>query len=103
MSSESTLDEASVAGRTWWNDAKAAIKRPFDELRTSVERRRSEHELHHAARVADAAEEDAAAAIEAASYFLNLAEYAVIDAALARIRADELAEAAPVATAGAPS
>ena len=52
--------------------------------------------------LADAAEEDAAAAIEVAAYFLNVAEYAVIDAALARMAADDLA-AAPASTGGATS
>ena len=67
-----------------------------------VEKRQSEHELHRALRLADAAEEDAAAAIEVAAYFLNVAEYAVIDAALARMAADDLA-AAPASTVGATS
>ena len=54
-------------------------------------------------RLADAAEEDAAAAVEVAAYFLNVAEYAVIDAVLARMAADDLAQAAPTTTAGATS
>ena len=53
-------------------------------------------------RLAEAAEQDAAAAIEVAAYFLNVAEYAVIDAAVARLTADDLA-AAPASTAGATS
>ena len=67
------------------------MKRPLDEVRARVHKRQSQHELHHALRPADAAEEDAAAAIELATYFLNVAEYAVIDAALARMAADDLA------------
>jgi hypothetical protein len=77
------------------------MKRPLDEVRARVDKRQSEHELHHAQRTADAADEDAAAAIEVAEYFLNVAEYAVIDAALSRIAADDLAGAA--ATTGATS
>jgi hypothetical protein len=65
--------------------------------------RRTEHELHRALRAADAAEQDAAAAIEVAAHFLNVAEYAVIDAALARMAADDLAAAAPASTTGATS
>ncbi len=90
---ESAVREAAAAGRTWWNDTKASMKRPLDEVRARVEKRQSEHELHRALRTADAAEEDAAAAIEVATYFLNVAEYAVIDATLARIAADDLAAA----------
>ena len=76
------------------------MKRPLDEVRARVDKRQSEHEVHHAQRLAEAAEEDAAAAIEVAAYFLNVAEYAVVDAALARMAADDLA-AEP--TAGGPS
>lgn len=91
---ESAVREAADAGRTWWRDTKASMRRPLDELRARVEKRKSEHELHRAQRVAEAAEEDAAAAIEVAAYFLNVAEYSVVDAALARMAADDLAAAA---------
>ena len=97
---ESAVREAAEAGRTWWSETKASMKRPLDEVRARVEKRQSEHELHRAVRTADAAEEDAAAAIEVAAYFLNVAEYAVIDAALARMAADDLDVAAPASTTG---
>jgi hypothetical protein len=92
------LNEAAAAGRTWWNDTKASMKRPLDELRARVDDRKSEHELHRAVRVAEAAEADAAAATGLALHFLGLAEYAVVDAALARMAADDLAEKATVTT-----
>ena len=100
---DAAIREAAEAGRTWWKETKASMRRPLDELRARVEQRQSEHELHSALRTADAAEEDAAAAIEVAAYFLNVAEYAVIDAALARMAADDLAAAAPASTVGATS
>jgi hypothetical protein len=75
------------------------MKRPLNEVRARVEQRQSEHELHRALRTAGAAEEDAAAAIEVAAYFLNVAEYAVIESALAWMAADDLA-AAPTSTTG---
>ena len=96
------MREAAQAGRTAWNDTKASLKRPLDEVRARIENRQSEHELHRALRAADAAEEDAAAAIEVADYFLNVAEYAIIDARLARMAADDLA-AEPAPTVGATS
>ena len=99
---DSAVRDAAQAGRTWWNDTKTSMKRPLDEVRARVENRKSEHELHRALRAADAAEEDAAAAIEVADYFLDVAEYAIIDAALARMAADELA-IEPAPTVGAPS
>lgn len=104
---ETAIRDAAAAGRSWWNDAKTSLARPFDELRARFEQRKSEHELHRALRAADAAEEDAAAAIDLAAYFLAVAEYAVVDAALARMAADDLAGeptgADTVQTAGAPS
>jgi len=99
---ESAVRDAAQAGRTWWNDTKTSMKRPVDEVRARVENRKSEHELHRALRAADAAEEDAAAAIEVADYFLDVAEYAIIDAALARMAADDLA-IEPAPTVGASS
>ncbi len=99
---DSAVRAAAQAGRTAWNDTKASLKRPLDEVRARIDQRQSEHELHQALRVADAAEEDAAAAIEVADYFLNVAEYAIIDAALARMAADDLA-AEPAPTVGATS
>ena len=67
------------------------MKRPLDEVRARIDKRQSEHELHRAQRQADAAEEDAAAAIAVAKYYLNVAEYSAVDAALARMAADDLA------------
>jgi len=95
---DAAIREADEAGRTWWSDTKASLKRPLDEVRARVEKRKSEHELHRAERHAVTAEEDAAAAIEVAAYSVNVAEYAVIDAALARMAADDLAGAPGGAT-----
>ena len=47
---ESAVREAADAGRTWWNDTKASMKRPLDEVRARIEKRQSEHELHRAER-----------------------------------------------------
>jgi hypothetical protein len=99
---DSAARDAAAAGRTWWNETKASMKRPIEDVRARVDKRQSEHELHQALHVAETAEQDAAAAIEVAAYFLNVAEYSVIDAALARLAADGLA-AAPGATVGATS
>ena len=89
---ESAVHEAADAGRSWWNETTATLARPIRELQARYEERQSEHELHRALRIADAAEEDAAVAIEIATDWLNVAEYAVIDATLARLAADDLAD-----------
>ena len=43
---ESAVREASADGRTWWEETKASMKRPLDELRARIDNRKSEHELH---------------------------------------------------------
>ena len=91
---ESAVREAAAAGRSWWNETTAALGQPVRELRSRHEERQAEHHLHRAMHVADAAEEDAAVAIEFSTYWLNVAEYAVIDATLARLAADDLVMAA---------
>jgi hypothetical protein len=97
---ESAVRDAAAAGRTWWDETKVSMKRPLDELRARIENRQSEHEVNKAVRLADAAEEDAAAAVELAAYFLNVAEYAVVDATLARMAADDLVAGSKATTAG---
>ena len=97
---ESTVRDAAAAGRSWWNETTAALARPIRELQARHDERQSEHELHRAIRTAEAAEDDAAVAIDLAAYWINVAEYAVIDATLARMAADDQAtenEPAPVA------
>ena len=90
---ESDVRDAAEGSRTWWNELRKSMRRPLDEVRARIEKRQSEHELHRAQRQAEAAEEDAADAVAAAEYFLNVAEYSVVDAALARMAADDLAAA----------
>ena len=97
---ESSVRKAADAGRSWWNETTDALAKPIRELRARHEERQSEHEVHRALRIADAAEEDAAVAIELAAHWLNVAEYAVIDATLARLAADDLADENMVKVAG---
>ena len=91
---ESKVREAADAGRSWWNDTTTALARPVHELRARHDERKTEREVSRAMRIADAAEEDAAVAIDYATYWLHIAEYAVVDATLARMAADDLAMAA---------
>jgi hypothetical protein len=57
-----------------------------------VEGRKTEHDLHEAQRRADRAEDDARFAIDFAYSAIGEAEYAVLDASLARMEADEQSE-----------
>jgi hypothetical protein len=84
--------DASVAQdttRTWWNDTRQSIDARIAELRAQRDDHRAAHDLKQAQRRADDAEEDAAYAVDFALQMLDEAEYAVADAILARIDADE--------------
>ncbi len=62
-------------------------------LKEDMTDRRAEHDLDRANKRAENAEGDAAFAIDYAVAAIDEAEYAVLDAALARKEADELAGA----------
>jgi uncharacterized membrane protein len=66
-----------------WSDHMAVVRQHIDD-------RRSSHDLHVAQRNAEQAESDASFAIDYAYGAVEEAEYAVLDATLARIEADEL-------------
>src|SRR6266568_7375356 len=86
--------DASVAqdkNRTWWNDTRQSIDARVAELRAERDDHRAAHDLRKAERRAEDAEADAAYAVDFALQMLDEAEYAVADATLARIDADELA------------
>jgi ornithine carbamoyltransferase len=86
--------DAAVAqdkSRTWWNDTRQSIDTRVAELRAERGDHRAAHDLKKAQRRADDAEQDAAYAVDFALQMLDEAEYAVSDAVLARIDADEIA------------
>ncbi|HEX6583245.1 MAG TPA: hypothetical protein VF056_06540, partial [Thermoleophilaceae bacterium] len=74
-----------------WNDTTSSIARQIEAMQAAQVRRQAEREARRAESAADVAEKDAVAATALAAYCLNVAEYAVVDAALARVEADELA------------
>jgi hypothetical protein len=75
----------------WWDDARASVDERFASLRLKADTHRAEHDIKKAERTADEAEADAADAIAWALYVLEQAEYAAVDAVIARVHADELA------------
>jgi hypothetical protein len=86
--------DASVAQdktRTWWNDTRQSIDARVAELRAERDDHRAAHDVKKAEHRAEDAEEDAGYAVDFALQMLDEAEYAVADAILARIDADELA------------
>jgi hypothetical protein len=76
--------------RTWWNDRRSIDAR-VAALRTERDDHRAVHDRKKAERRAEDAEADAAYAVEFALQMLDEAQYAVVDAILARIDADEVA------------
>jgi hypothetical protein len=75
----------------WW----AGVQKSWDEraaqVREHVESKKAEHDVRAAQRKADTAEADATFAIDFAYAAVVEAEHAVLDAALARMEADEAA------------
>jgi hypothetical protein len=77
--------------RSWWNDTRQSIDARVAELRAERDQHRAGRDLKRAERHAEDAEQDAAYAVDFALAMLDEAEYAVADAVLARLDADELA------------
>jgi hypothetical protein len=77
-----------------WHDLQVAWNETISGVRGKIEDRKAEHDLHKAERQADRAEEDAGFAADFAYSAIVEAEYAALDAALARMEADELSKQA---------
>ncbi len=88
------LREAADAGRgkisDWWNDVQRSWNEHIAQIQKNVESKKAEIDLDQAKRRADNAEADAEFAIEFAYTAIGEAEYAALDANLARKEADEL-------------
>jgi hypothetical protein len=91
------LHETAASGKgqvsAWWD----GVQRSWDEhiaaVRESVQEKKATHDRKSAERSADRAEDDAEFAIDYAYAAVEEAEYAVLDAVLARMNADDLAQA----------
>ncbi len=93
------LREAADAGRgkisDWWSDVQRSWNEHIAQIQKNVESKKGEIDLDLAKRRADNAEADAEFAIEFAYTAIGEAEYAVLDANLARKEADELSGVSP--------
>jgi hypothetical protein len=89
---ESTVDKAEESVQHWWRETRGAVEGQVRAIREDIARWRAQRDVAGAERAAKVAEEEAAAAMEMATYTLNLAEFAAVDAALARAEARSLAE-----------
>jgi hypothetical protein len=78
---------------SWWRDVERSWSKHVAAIKDDIAERRAERDLDSATRRADNAEDDATFAINYAYAAIEEAEYAVLDAALARMEADEKAAA----------
>jgi len=91
---EASAAEARENIRSGWTDIRNRIDKQLADARAKLEEHKAERDLKRAENRAQAAEDDAADAIALAVYVLDQAEYAVVDAVLARANADTLRAAA---------
>jgi hypothetical protein len=91
-----TAEERKGSISAWWTDVQKSWDEHVAEVRGHLETKKEQHDVRVAQRRTETAEADAEFAIDFAYSAVVEAEYAVLDAALARKEADELA-----ATAGA--
>ncbi|HEY2644600.1 MAG TPA: hypothetical protein VGI56_12675 [Galbitalea sp.] len=75
-----------------WSAMQKKVSDHFDALHAKVAARNAGREAKHAERIADESELDAADAVDFASYAIQEAEYAVLQATLDRAAADAVAE-----------
>ena len=83
--------QAKEATRSKWSEVKNSIEGQVDEMRADFAKWQAEIKEDRAERAAEDAEYDAVAAVNLAAYCLDAAEWAVVQAELARGEADQLA------------
>jgi hypothetical protein len=88
---EEHLAAAKGKAEAGWSETRSSVQHWFTTIQAEADERRTERGIKKAERHADIAEQDAADAIDLALHVLEQAEYAVVDAALARADADDLA------------
>jgi len=77
----------------WFGDVHKSMDRQIAAIREEIDEKKAEHDLHEVQKRADRAEDVAAYAVSFAYSAVVEAEYATLNAALARMEADEMAEA----------
>ena len=88
-SAEANKNKLSV----WWYDLQRTWNEHVAKIRDDIEGKRAEHDVDRAERRAEHRADDAAFAVDFAYSAIEEAEYAVLDAELARKEADELSAA----------
>jgi len=90
---DTAIDQGKDKVSAWWTNVQRSWNEQMADMHRDIDEKRATHDLKAAQRRADSAEEDAGFAVELAYGAVVEAEYAVLDAALARVQADELAAA----------
>jgi hypothetical protein len=98
-----TAEEGQGRISSRWTDVQRSWNDHVGKLREDMESRKEEHDVHMAQVKADHAEEDARFAVDFAYSAVVEAEYAALDATLAKKEAEELSQGAGAAGAGATS
>jgi hypothetical protein len=78
----------------WWHDLQRTWDEHLAKIRDDIDSKRAEHDVDRAQRRAEKAEDDARFAVAFAYAAIEEADYAVLDATLARMEADEHAQKA---------
>ncbi|WP_043664609.1 hypothetical protein [Streptomyces xylophagus] len=84
--------KANVTGT--WNQVQTSWQDHVDSVRVKLEERKAERDVKRLQNAADDAEDYASDAVDFAIAAVEEAEYATLDAVLARVEADEAADAA---------
>jgi hypothetical protein len=80
--------KAAAGASQWWSDVQSTWSGHVARIREDVEGKKAEIDVKKVRHRADAAEDDAVAAVAFAEAALEEAEYAVLNATLARMDAD---------------
>ena len=87
------LDASAAEVSAWWTDMGRSWDEHIARMRERVDKKKKHHDYKAAQRDADLATEYASYLIDYTYAAVEEAEYAVLDATLAQMEADELAEA----------
>jgi hypothetical protein len=82
--------QAKQSAHTTWSQAKTMIEGQVNDMRADFAKWQAEIKEEHAEQAAENAEYDAVVAVNLAAYCLDAAEWAVVQAELARGQADQL-------------
>jgi len=90
---EQVATEAKDSAAARWNEHRSAVNTHLERIRSDLDARKQTFDVKRAKWRAEGAEQDAAAAIGFAMFAIEQAEYAVLDAIIARDEADTAAQA----------